>query len=118
MLNIVLLIILPLGGVTLGWLIRWIYARNQLTSSEQKALRLKETAETDAENVKKIITEVTKPIGNIKIPEARILKIVSSYEGIMFPKLYKKERLSFEESVKKLKTSVKDALTEKFIEML
>ena len=51
--NIVVLIILPLGGVALGWLIRWIYARNQLTSSEQKALRLKETAEADAENVKK-----------------------------------------------------------------
>ena len=53
MLNIALMIILPLGGVALGWLIRWVYARNQLTSSEQKALRLKETAETEAENVKK-----------------------------------------------------------------
>ena len=51
--NIVLLIILPLGGVTVGWLIRWFYARNQLTSSEQKALRLKETAVAEAENAKK-----------------------------------------------------------------
>jgi len=50
---LVLLIILPLGGVVLGWLIRWIIAKNQLSSSEQKALRLKETAVTEAENAKK-----------------------------------------------------------------
>ena len=47
------MIILPLGGVLIGWLIRWIYARNQLSSSEQKALRLKETAVTEAENARK-----------------------------------------------------------------
>ncbi|MDF1566672.1 MAG: Rnase Y domain-containing protein, partial [Spirochaetaceae bacterium] len=55
MLNIVYLIILPLGGVIIGWLIRWFYARNQLTSSEQKALRLKETAVAEAENAKKAV---------------------------------------------------------------
>jgi ribonuclease Y len=55
MLNIVYLIILPLGGVIIGWLIRWLYARNQLTSSEQKALRLKETAVAEAENAKKAV---------------------------------------------------------------
>ena len=53
MLNIVLFIVLPLGGVILGYLIRWIYSRNQLSSSEQKAQRLKETAVADAENAKK-----------------------------------------------------------------
>lgn len=53
MLNMVFMIILPLGGVLIGWLIRWIYARNQLSSSEQKALRLKETAVSEAENAKK-----------------------------------------------------------------
>ncbi len=53
MLNTVLTIILPLGGVLIGWLIRWIYARNQLSSSEQQALRLKENAVSDAENAKK-----------------------------------------------------------------
>ncbi len=53
MLSIVLMIILPLGGVTIGWLIRWIYAKNQLSSSEQKALRLKESAVVDAENTRK-----------------------------------------------------------------
>ncbi len=55
MLNIVLLIILPLGGVIIGWLIRFIYARTQLNSSEQKALRLKESAAAEAENTKKEI---------------------------------------------------------------
>lgn len=51
--SIVLPIILPLGGVIFGWLIRWIYAKNKLSSSEQKALRLKETAVSEAENAKK-----------------------------------------------------------------
>ncbi len=55
MLNIVLLIILPLGGVIIGWLIRFIYAKNQLNSSEQQALRLKESAAAEAENTKKEI---------------------------------------------------------------
>ena len=53
--DIALMIILPLGGVSIGWLIRWIYAKSQLTSSEQKALRLKETAVSEAENAKKEI---------------------------------------------------------------
>jgi len=53
MLNTIFMIILPLGGVLIGWLIRFIYAKNQLSSSEQKALRLKETALTEAENAKK-----------------------------------------------------------------
>lgn len=55
MLNKAFLIILPLGGVVIGWLFRLIYARNQLTSSEQKALRLKETAVSEAESAKKEI---------------------------------------------------------------
>lgn len=55
MLDIVFFIILPLGGVILGWLIRWIYAKNQLSSTEQKAKRLKETAVSDAENEAKVV---------------------------------------------------------------
>lgn len=51
--NTVFMIILPLGGVLIGWFIRWIYAKNQLSSSEQQALRLKETAVSEAENAKK-----------------------------------------------------------------
>ena len=53
MLNIIFMIILPLGGVIIGWIIRWVYARNQLSSSEQKALRLNETAVSEAENARK-----------------------------------------------------------------
>ena len=51
--NIVLLIILPLGGILIGLIIRWIYAKNQLSSSEQKTLRLKENALGEAEKAKK-----------------------------------------------------------------
>lgn len=55
MLDIVFFIILPLGGVILGWLIRWVYARNQLSSTEQQAKRLKETAVSDAANEAKVV---------------------------------------------------------------
>lgn len=46
-------IILPLAGIVLGWLIRWLYARFQLSSSEQKAARLSQEAEKDAESIKR-----------------------------------------------------------------
>ena len=55
MLDIVFFIILPLGGVILGWLIRWVYAKNQLSSTEQQAKRLKETAVSDAANEAKVV---------------------------------------------------------------
>ncbi len=42
-------IILPLAGVILGWLIRWLYAKFQLSSTEQRAARLSEEAIKDAE---------------------------------------------------------------------
>ncbi len=42
-------IILPLAGVILGWLIRWLYAKFQLSSTEQKAARLSEEAVKEAE---------------------------------------------------------------------
>jgi len=47
------LIILPLAGLALGWLTRWLYARFQLSSTEQKAARLLQEAEKDAEAKKK-----------------------------------------------------------------
>jgi len=55
MLNIVLLIFLPLGGALVGWFTRWIIAKYQHSSSEQQALKLKETAVAQAENAKKEI---------------------------------------------------------------
>ena len=49
----VLYIILPLSGLILGWIIRWLYARFQLSSSEQKADRIIKEALRDAEVQKK-----------------------------------------------------------------
>jgi len=46
-------IILPLTGLTLGWIIRWLYARFQLTASEQFAERIKHDAIKEAEAKKK-----------------------------------------------------------------
>jgi ribonuclease Y len=45
----ILFIILPLIGVILGWIIRWLYAKFQLSSAEQKAARLSEEAIKEAE---------------------------------------------------------------------
>jgi ribonucrease Y len=51
--RIALTIVLPLAGLVLGWLTRWLYARIQLSSTEQKAARLLQEAEKDAESKKK-----------------------------------------------------------------
>jgi ribonuclease Y len=48
-------IILPLAGLFLGWTIRWLYARFQLTASEQRAERIKQDAIKEAEAKKKEI---------------------------------------------------------------
>ena len=53
--DIVLYITLPVAGIVLGWIIRWIYARFQLTASEQKAERVKQDAIREAEAQKKEI---------------------------------------------------------------
>lgn len=55
MLNIVLFIVLPIVGIVLGWTIRWLYARFQLSASEQKAERVKQDAIKEAEAQKKEI---------------------------------------------------------------
>lgn len=51
--QLILLITLPLAGAILGWTIRWLYARFQLSSTEQRAERLKKDAAKDAEARKK-----------------------------------------------------------------
>lgn len=53
--TIVLLIVLPVAGIVLGWTIRWVYARFQLSASEQKAERVKQDAIKEAEALKKEI---------------------------------------------------------------
>jgi len=49
------LIILPLAGLTLGWTLRWLYARFQLTATEQRAERIRQDAIKEAEAKKKDI---------------------------------------------------------------
>ena len=60
MVFIALLIILPLAGLILGWTIRWLYARFQLSSSEQKATRIIQEALRDADVQKKEVLLETK----------------------------------------------------------
>ena len=51
----VLFIGLPVAGVVLGWTIRWLYARIQLSASEQRAERITQDAIKEAEAQKKEI---------------------------------------------------------------
>ncbi|MDL2229295.1 ribonuclease Y [Treponema sp. OttesenSCG-928-L16] len=51
--DFLLWIILPLAGLILGWTIRWLYARFQLTASEQRAERIKQDAIKEAEAKRK-----------------------------------------------------------------
>jgi len=53
--QVVWFITLPVVGIVLGWIIRWVYARFQLTASEQKAERVKQEAIREAEAQKKEI---------------------------------------------------------------
>src|SRR5574344_3869 len=53
--NVILFIVLPIAGILLGWIIRWLYARIQLSTSEQKAERVKQDAIKEAEAQKKEI---------------------------------------------------------------
>lgn len=49
----IMFIILPVAGIVLGWIIRWLYARFQLSAAEQKAERVKQDAIKEAEAQKK-----------------------------------------------------------------
>ena len=51
--NVVLFVSLPVAGIVLGWIIRWLYAKFQLSSAEQKAERVKQDALKEAEAQKK-----------------------------------------------------------------
>ncbi len=50
---IIMYIVLPLAGILLGWFIRWLYARFQLSSLEQRAERVTQDAIKEAEALKK-----------------------------------------------------------------
>ncbi len=58
--SLILMITLPLFGLILGWTIRWLYARFQLSSSEQKAERVKQEAIKEAEAKKRELLIETK----------------------------------------------------------
>ncbi|MDZ7792520.1 MAG: ribonuclease Y [Spirochaetia bacterium] len=58
--SLILTITLPLLGLILGWTIRWLYARFQLSSSEQKAERVKQEAIKEAEAKKRELLIETK----------------------------------------------------------
>ena len=51
----ILYIGLPIAGIVLGWTIRWLYARFQLSASEQRAESVKQDAIREAEAQKKEI---------------------------------------------------------------
>jgi ribonuclease Y len=51
--RLALFVIIPLIGLILGWVIRWLYARFQLSSSEQKADRVIQEAQKEAEAKKR-----------------------------------------------------------------
>ena len=53
--HVLLYILLPAAGLILGWFIRWLYARFQLSASEQEAVRVLEDAVKEAEAKKKEI---------------------------------------------------------------
>lgn len=53
--SVVLFITLPVVGIVLGWIIRYLYARFQLSASEQKAKRVLNDAIKEAEAQKKEI---------------------------------------------------------------
>ncbi|MCE5255329.1 MAG: ribonuclease Y [Spirochaetaceae bacterium] len=52
---VVLYIALPVAGLILGWMIRWLYARFQLTAAENESERIKQDAVKEAEAKKKEI---------------------------------------------------------------
>ena len=53
--NVILFVALPVLGIVLGWTIRWLYARFQLSASEQRAERILQEAVKEAEARKKEI---------------------------------------------------------------
>ncbi len=56
----VLPIVLLLAGLILGWAVRWLYAKSQLSASEQRAERLKKDAVKEADALKKELLLETK----------------------------------------------------------
>lgn len=70
-----LLIALPLAGAILGWIIRWLYARFQLSSVEQRAERLQKDAVKDAEaRQKELVLETREDLQRERNEQERELR--------------------------------------------
>jgi ribonucrease Y len=70
-----LLIALPLAGAILGWIIRWLYARFQLSSVEQRAERLQKDAVKDAEaRQKELVLETREELQRERNEQERELR--------------------------------------------
>ena len=81
--NLILFIVLPVAGILLGWTIRWVYARFQLSASEQKAERVKQDAIKEAEAQKKeiLLPAIRDCILDVNVEEKRML--VHVLEGLL-----------------------------------
>ncbi len=105
------IIILPLAGLTLGWFIRWLYARFQLSASEQRAERIKQDAIKEAEAKKKEILLEAKD--NLIRERTQQEREIRERRGEL--QRYERRVLQKEEAIDK-KTAQLEQQEEKFVE--
>jgi len=103
--------ILPLAGLTLGWTIRWLYARFQLSASEQRAERIKQDAIKEAEAKKKEILLEAKD--NLIRERTQQEREIRERRGEL--QRYERRVLQKEEAIDK-KTAQLEQQEEKFVE--
>ena len=104
-------VILPLAGLTLGWTIRWLYARFQLSASEQRAERIKLDAIKEAEAKKKeILLEAKDTLIRERTQQEREIR---ERRGEL--QRYERRVLQKEEAIDK-KTAQLEQQEEKFVE--
>ncbi len=104
-------IILPLAGLTLGWTIRWLYARFQLSASEQRAERIRLDAIKEAEAKKKeILLEAKDTLIRERTQQEREIR---ERRGEL--QRYERRVLQKEEAIDK-KTAQLEQQEEKFVE--
>lgn len=112
-------IVLPLAGLILGWMIRWLYARFQLSSAERESERVLQDAEKEAEAKKKeILVEAKDQIIRERNQQEREIRDrrneLQKYERRV---LLKEENLDAKlASIERIETNLKSketALTEK-----
>ena len=89
-----LLFILPLAGLILGWTIRWLYARFQLSSAEQKAARIIQEAQRDSEVQKKELLLETK--------DHRFLSVIDHQPICMSCKKEEEKRPDYEDASRQM----------------